>query len=400
MDKKGFKFLMVIGTAWLFDAMDIALLSFIMPLIKLEWNLSATQLGLASAFTSAGMVIGAFVCGSLADKIGRKKVLILTLSIFSIGNILLTVSPNFIFFLAVRFITGVGLGGELPVATTAVADFFTGTLRSQMLVMADSFWAIGWIIAALLSYYAIPVFGWRATVLMTSVTIVYAFVMREHLPEETKVDEKLAKNKDTFKELWQSEYRLKTMKMAFLWFIVMFTYYGMFLWLPSVLEMRGFSIVKSFGYTLLITLAQLPGYFLATYLMGKIRRKTVLVIYLIGTLFSALAFSQVSSEGLILFTGAMLSFFDLGAWGTMIAFTPDQFPVEIRGTGMGSAHSVGRIGALIGPFIVGVLLDQHFSVSYIWGLFVVVLFIGIVTLIFGIKDEAVDANVEEVKNVA
>lgn len=131
----GSKLLWVIGTAWLFDALDVALLSFVMPVIKVSWQLTAGQLGAVSAVTSLGMMIGALGCGYLADKWGRKPVLIGTLLLFSLGNLLLTVTPNVEWFLVVRLITGIGLGGELPVAATIIADHFTGTQRSRMLVL-------------------------------------------------------------------------------------------------------------------------------------------------------------------------------------------------------------------------------------------------------------------------
>lgn len=387
---KEYRLLAIIGTAWLFDAMDVAMLSFIMPLIKNEWHIAPAQLGLVGATTSLGMVVGAMICGALADRIGRKHVLILTLALFSIGNLLLTVTPNITAFIAVRFLTGIGLGGELPVAATLVADSYQGTKRSKMLVLADSFWAIGWIVASLLAFWVMPVIGWRLTVLITALTILYTLLLRRHLPETPIVPQK----RPSYKVLWRTPvFRKKTLLLGALWFIVMLTYYGMFLWLPSILVSRGFSIVHSFNYTLLMSLAQLPGYYLAAYLMGKISRKSVLAIYLGGTILSALAFSLASGNMAILISGAWLSFFDLGAWGTLIAITPSQFPEAIRGTGMGAAQSIGRVGAMIGPYVVGLLIQMKTPLTGIFGIFVVLLLLGIAILMWGIQD--VDAQREE-----
>jgi Arabinose efflux permease len=147
--KGGLKLLMVIGTAWLFDAADVALLSFIMPLIKQEWHLTAGQIGLVGSITTIGMMIGAFLFGYLADRFGKKNIMMVTLLVFSISNLLLAMTTNVNQFLLIRFITGVGLGGELPVASTIIADSFSGHTRSKMLILVDSFWAIGWIFASL-----------------------------------------------------------------------------------------------------------------------------------------------------------------------------------------------------------------------------------------------------------
>lgn len=385
MSKSKYHLLFVVGTAWLFDAMDVAILSFIMPLLKAEWQLSPVQLGTVGAATSVGMIIGALLCGYLADRIGRKQVLIYTLALFSLGNLALTLAPNVTVFILIRFITGIGLGGELPVAATLIADSYHGTQRSRMLVMADSFWAIGWILASVLAFGAMPAIGWRWTVLITALTVLYALPLRKHLPT-TPVKPMV---KSSYKVLWQPEHRQQTLLLSALWFIVMLTYYGMFLWLPSILVLRGFPIVHSFNYTLLMSLAQLPGYYLAAYLMGKLRQKTVLLIYLGGTIVSVLAFSMATSNLAILVSGAWLSFFDLGAWGTLIALTPGQFPQAIRGTGMGTAQSIGRVGATIGPYMVGLLIQLKFSISTILGLFVVLLVFGALLLAVGVTDTTV-----------
>ena len=388
MSKSKYHLLFVVGTAWLFDAMDVAILSFIMPLLKTEWQLSPVQLGTVGAATSVGMIIGALVCGYLADRIGRKRVLIYTLALFSCGNLALTLAPNVTIFILIRFITGIGLGGELPVAATLIADSYRGTQRSRMLVMADSFWAIGWILASVLAFGAMPVIGWRWTVLITALTVLYALPLRKHLPD-TPVKPMV---KPSYKVLWQPEHRQQTLLLSALWFIVMLTYYGMFLWLPSILVLRGFPIIHSFNYTLLMSLAQLPGYYLAAYLMGRLRQKTVLLIYLCGTIVSVLAFSIATSNSAILVSGAWLSFFDLGAWGTLIALTPGQFPQAIRGTGMGTAQSIGRVGATIGPYLVGLLIQLKFSISTVLGLFVVLLVFGALLLAVGVVDSTVPSK--------
>ncbi|MDT7013531.1 MFS transporter [Levilactobacillus namurensis] len=385
MELKNYRLLIIVGTAWLFDAMDVAMLSFIMPLLKTEWQLSPLQLGVVSSATSVGMIFGALICGYLADRFGRKHVLIYTLLLFSFGNLLLTVAPNVTAFILIRFITGIGLGGELPVAATVIADHYRGTQQSRMLVLADSFWAIGWLLASVLAFWVMPLIGWRPTVLITAITVLYALMMRRHLPADQP---RQPQARPSYKAVWQPAYRKQTLVLSLLWFIVMLTYYGMFLWLPSILVLRGFTIIHSFNYTLLITLAQLPGYYLAAYLMGKLQRKTVLLIYLFGTVVSVLAFSLANSNFTILASGAWLSFFDLGAWGTLIALTPGQFPQPIRATGMGTAQSIGRIGATIGPYMVGFLLQLKFSLTAILGVFVGFLLVGIVLLALGVKDAA------------
>ncbi|AUI72740.1 MFS transporter [Companilactobacillus alimentarius] len=378
---------MVIGTAWLFDAADVALLSFIMPLIKKEWFLNDNQIGLVSSITTVGMMVGAILFGYLADKFGKKNIIIITLLIFSISNLVLALTTNVSQFMLVRFITGIGLGGELPVATTIIADSFSGHKRSKMLILVDSFWAIGWIVASLLAFLFMPIYGWRFTVIVTSVMALYTLVIRRHLPAQTNIKNEKLNLRIALSQIWAKDFRRATICLSLLWFIIMFTYYGMFLWLPSVLIKRGFSVVHSFGYTLLMSFAQLPGYFLAAYLMGKLTRKKVLEIYLVGTIIGAFLFGTAQNTFLVVFSSCLLSFFTLGAWGILIALTPTQYPIEIRGVGIGFTQSIGRIGATIGPYLIGFSLSINLSIATIFFYFVGSLILGIIILIFGMVDK-------------
>ncbi|TGD24957.1 MFS transporter [Companilactobacillus suantsaicola] len=377
---------MVIGTAWLFDAADVALLSFIMPLIKKEWFLNDNQIGLVSSITTVGMMIGALLFGYLADKFGKKNIIIITLLLFSVSNLVLALTTNVEQFMFVRFITGIGLGGELPVATTIIADSFSGHKRSKMLILVDSFWAIGWILASLLAFLFMPIYGWRFTVIITSVMALYTLVIRRHLPQQTNVKNARLNLKKALSQIFSPEYLRATICLSLLWFIIMFTYYGMFLWLPSVLIKRGFSVVHSFRYTLVMSFAQLPGYFLAAYLMGKLTRKRVLEIYLVGTIIGAFLFGTAQTTFWVVFSSCLLSFFTLGAWGILIALTPTQYPMEIRGVGIGFTQSIGRIGATIGPYLIGFSLSINLSIAIIFFYFVGSLIVGILILVFGMVD--------------
>jgi Cyanate permease len=167
----------------------------------------------------------------------------------------------------------------------------------------------------------------------------------------------------------------------------MFSYYGMFLWLPSVLIMRGFSLIHSFGYTLIMSLAQLPGYYFAAWLMGKISRKSILIIYLLGTIVSAFSFGLATTVTTLIVSGAWLSFFNLGAWGTLIAFTPSHFEADVRGMGVGFSQSIGRIGATIGPYLIGAMLGVGLGIPAVFMMFVGVLTFGVLVLVFGISDK-------------
>lgn len=378
------KLLGVAGLGWMFDAMDVGILSFVLAALAADWNLSTSQVGIIGSVNSIGMMVGAFVFGLMSDRVGRKNVFIITLLLFSIGSGLSAFTTSLAVFLVLRFLIGMGLGGELPVASTLVSESVSAKERGRVVVLLESFWAAGWIIAALISFFVIPEYGWEAALLLCALPAFYALYLRLKLPDSPQFSKKEVK-KSIFQqivEVWAAPYRKQTIMLWILWFCVVFSYYGMFLWLPSVMTAKGFSLIHSFQYVLIMTLAQLPGYFTVALLIERVGRKFVLVVYLIGTAISAYLFGSAESLSLLVVSGAMLSFFNLGAWGALYAYTPEQYPTVMRGAGSGMAASMGRFGGIFGPILVGTLMTKGVSISFIFLIFCIAIIIGALAVLF------------------
>ncbi|MCY8002633.1 MFS transporter [Bacillus haynesii] len=376
----------IAGLGWLFDAMDVGILSFIIAALHAEWKLTPQEMSWIGSVNSIGMAVGAFVFGLLADRVGRKYVFMITLLFFSIGSGLSALTTTLWAFLILRFFIGMGLGGELPVASTLVSETVAPERRGRIVVLLESFWAFGWLAAALISYFIIPAYGWQIALLITAIPAFYALYLRIALPDSPKY-EKLAQEKkptvmENVKSVWSRKYARPTAMLWIVWFCVVFSYYGMFLWLPSVLVMKGFSMIKSFEYVLIMTLAQLPGYFSAAWLIEKAGRKMVLTVYLLGTAVSAYFFGSAESLALLLVSGMFLSFFNLGAWGALYAYTPEQYPTSIRGTGAGMAAGFGRIGGILGPLLVGYLVARGTEISVIFFIFCVAVVAAVAAIFF------------------
>ncbi|MBO0958507.1 MFS transporter [Neobacillus sp. MM2021_6] len=380
------RLLSIAGMGWMFDAMDVGMLSFIIAALKVEWELTPDQMGWIGSINSIGMAAGALVFGLMADRVGRKNVFIITLLLFSIGSGASAFTTTLAAFLVLRFFIGAGLGGELPVASTLVSESVSADKRGRIVVLLESFWAGGWLVAAVISYFIIPRFGWQVALLISAVPAIYALYLRMGLPDSPRFT--AVKNKEkisafgSIKKLWSKEYARPTAMLWIVWFCVVFSYYGMFLWLPSVMVMKGFSLIKSFEYVLIMTLAQLPGYFTAAWFIEKFGRKFVLVVYLIGTAASAYLFGAAESTAMLMTAGILLSFFNLGAWGGLYAYTPEQYPTIIRGTGTGMAASFGRIGGVLGPLLVGYLVTGKVSIAAIFMIFCISVLIGAFAVFF------------------
>jgi putative MFS transporter len=267
--------------------------------------------------------------------------------------------------------------------------------RGRFIVLLESFWAFGWLLAALVAFLLIPVYGWRVAFAVGAIPALYIWIVRRKLPESPRWYEskgRVAEAEDvmrslereserltgrrlpavenaphsepvklqrfTFAELWTPAYRKRTIMLWILWFGLVFGYYGIFVWLPTLLVRAGYSMVNSFLYIIIITLAQIPGYFSAAYLVERIGRKPVIVLYLLMSAVCAYLFGHATSTTMILTWASLMSFFNLGAWGAVYTYTPEQYPTRDRATGAGAAAAFGRIGGLIAPILVGVLLPS------------------------------------------
>jgi putative MFS transporter len=381
------RLLILSGLGWMFDAMDVLMLSFLLTPIRGEFKLDATGVGLVASATFVGMFLGAAAAGRLADRYGRRTVFTATLVIFSVGSLLSAVAPTFETLLAARIVAGLGLGGELPVAATLVSELSPRAQRGRMIVLLESFWAYGTILAGIVAITVVANYGWRWGFAVGAIPALYVAYLRRALPESPRflAEKGRAPEADAIvrrveragggalltlapavaptragrtriAELWSGRYARRTAMLWILWFGVVLTYYGIFLWIPSILATRGLSEVRSNEFFFLSTLAQVPGYFSAAWLVERIGRKTTLVAYLLGTAGSAFMFGNAGT-GTDAFTwAALLSFFNLGAWGIVYTYTPELYPTSVRATGSGLAAAVGRIGGIIGPYLTPVLV--------------------------------------------
>jgi putative MFS transporter len=387
--------LIITGFGWMFDAMDQGMVSGVIASIGIDpqlvsWPLTKVNLGYLSSVGVLGMIIGAALSGILADRFGRRTIIVMTLLLFSLGSAMCGLSQSYVMLLIFRFITGLGLGGELPVASTLISELSSLKSRGRNVIILESFWAWGWLIAALVAYLLIPVYGWRIAFLVGSVPALFAAALRLLIPEsprylasrgryaeadkiirrmevkagiqhseddfaEDKLERSKGKQGSSFLDLWKRDNIRSTLVLWILWFGINLGYYGFVLWTPSLLMGQGYTMVKSFQFTLIMCIAQLPGYLVAAILIEKIGRKPALVLFLLGTAVAAWAFGQAAGTTQILFSGCLLYFFALGAWGCIYAYTPELYATRIRGLGVGWAAAFGRVGALIAPMIVPVL---------------------------------------------
>jgi putative MFS transporter len=420
------------GVGWALDAMDVGLISFVIAAIGTTWTVDNGTLGWVASAGFVGMAIGASLGGLLADRIGRRQVFAVTLLIFGLATGLSALAWSVGALIVLRFFVGLGLGAELPVASTLVSEFAPPRIRGRVIVILESFWAIGWTLAAVIGYFVIPAsdVGWRWALALGAVPAVYAVVIRMGLPESVRFLEakgRFREAEETVRRfersagvespaveredepvgpraagragigaLFARPVRRQTFALWLVWFCVNFSYYGAFVWLPSILLASGFDLVKSFGYTLVITLAQLPGYAVSAILVERWGRNRTLATFLVGSAVAAGLFGLASIEWQVIGAGMLLSFFNLGAWGALYAVTPELYPTPLRGTGAGWAAGVGRIASIIAPVAVPAIIAVG-STGLVFGIFAAVFVVAAVGALFlaDKRGQALDEKITE-----
>jgi putative MFS transporter len=377
------------GLGWALDAMDVGLISFVMASLAVQWQLGATTLSWIASIGFVGMAIGASVGGLLADRIGRRQVFATTLLVYGLATGAAALSWSVGALLVFRFLIGLGLGAELPVAATLVSEFAPARIRGRVVVGLEAFWAVGWLLAALIGYFVVSSSdnGWRWALAVGAVPALYSAFVRFGLPESVRFLEQRGREAEAeiavrrFEraagiappetqaragvetgpaarpaDLWLPGQRRHTASLWLVWFGVNFSYYGAFIWLPSLLVASGMSLGRSFGFTLVITLAQLPGYAAAAVLVELWGRRPTLSLFLLGSAGSAVAFGMADTTTVMVAAGMALSFLNLGAWGALYAITPEIYPTPLRATGAGWAAGFGRIASILAPLSVPPLL--------------------------------------------
>lgn len=384
---------LIIATAWFFDSIDLGSLTFLLGSIKTEFGLSTVQAGLLSSMSFLGMFLGAGISGMLADRFGRKIVFQISMIFWGLGSVWCAYAPDATILGYARLLLGFGMGMEFPVALAIVSEFLPTAKRGRYMAILEGFWPLGFIAAGCLSYVLLSYFDWRAVFLAQAFPALFLFVIRFFVPEsprwladrgryeeankvmeqiEMQVRKRLngrdlpdpvplpkqtnSKRRFSFLELWSPGYASRTVMIWLTWFFALLGYYGLTTWLGALLQQAGYSVTKSVSYTILISLAGIPGFIAAAILVERWGRKPTAVLMLLGSAAAAYLYGNAPSFEWLIGYGLLMQFFLFGMWSVLYAYTPELYPTRARATGAGCASAVGRIGSLLGPYLIGLIL--------------------------------------------
>ncbi|WP_075257454.1 MFS transporter [Herbaspirillum camelliae] len=389
-----YRLFVIFGLVWLADAMQVLSIGFSAPTIAKTFGLTVPQALQSGTMFFVGMLLGAFVFGRLADRIGRRPVLMGAVVIDACFGVASAFAPDFTWLLALRLLTGIGVGGTLPVDYTMMAEFLPSARRGRWLVMLESFWAIGTICLAVLALVAVS-WGndaWRVIFFVTGLPALVGVVLRFYVPESPmylnrsgksdaarQVLERVAKvngsstpipplqpevvERKPMSALFSAALRRRSLSLYLAWGLISIAYYGVFVYLPVKLGSEGFGFMRGQIFLIFLALVQLPGYALSAYGVERWGRKPTLVGFLVLSAVGCMLYSLGKDPMLVVGSTLLLSFSLLGTWAALYAFTPEVYPTDLRASGMGTAGAVARFGGLFAPAIVAPVMASHFTLA-------------------------------------
>jgi len=416
-----------LGTA--FDNMDQVTCSFILPMMRMEWNLNYIQGSYMPTAALFGTCVGAIFWGMIGDRIGRRRALMYTILLFSITNLIQTHSWNYVQFTITCFFMGVGVGGEIPLAFTLLSEFLPAHLRTRTeLVLGILAIVLGYAFSAISAHFLLPVAGWKSLFYVQALPALLVVVVRFRFPESpryllaagkedeawrvaAKIKEHTGGNYDplddveaslsiedkrqspikSLRMLWHNIYRQRTIANWLFGFCVGFFEFAFIIWLPTTLKNLGYSDAQSVNYPLLINFFAIPSVFVALYLLRKGGSKLVLTLYpLVAGVFMLILggfLPQIAAQPVLLvLVGGVIFFFGTTLLGIFPPYSSEVYPTEVRGTGSGWAAGFTRIGSFLGPLVGGVLLSLGVSAQIALMIFGAPLLIGaLVMLLYGVQ---------------
>jgi len=414
----------IFGLVWAADAMQVVAVGFAAPSIAAVFGVDmATALQSGTLFF-LGMFLGAALFGRLADRIGRRNVLIVTVACDAIFGLASVFSPTFQWLLVLRFLTGMAVGGTLPVDYALMAEFLPPKNRGRWLVWLEGFWALGTLIVALTAWFAatyVITSPWKLIYLVAALPACIGIFLRLWVPEspmyllrrDREIEARAIVNRIRLANgtpalsprtrlvlpptaptpaggIFAGGLARTTVAVLAVWFLVSLSYYGVFVWLPGKLATEGFGFVRGYGFLVILALAQLPGYALAAWGVENWGRQRTLRIFLVLSALGCLLFVTATTGVVIAGALMLMSFALLGTWGALYALTPEVYPTTLRATGMGTAGAVARLGGLAAPSLMAALATRDFNAMI--GLFAALLVLAAV-LSFGIGRETRGASI-------
>ncbi|RZG68275.1 MFS transporter [Acinetobacter bouvetii] len=379
----------------LFDGYDLAINGVVLPLLMKDWGLTAMQAGMLASCALAGMMFGAMFFGSLADKIGRKKVIMICIVLFSGLTFAGGFASNPTEFAILRFLAGLGIGGVMPNLVALTSEYAPQKMRSTLVTTMFSGYAVGGVMAALLGSWFTPDFGWQIMFFIAGIPVFLlpviwkflpeslAFIVKENKQEKARsIVSKLAPNvavtgQTTFSlpqesvpesanvvSLFRRGRATNTLLFWLAFFTCLLTMYALSSWLPKLMMAAGYSMDNSLMFMMVMNVGAVVGIVGGGILADRFHLKPVLMVLgMMGAIVMSLMGFQ-SNQFLLYILVFLAGAASIGSQMLLYSYVAQFYPLAIRSTGIGWSSAIGRMGAIVGPILIGGLLGMNLPAHF------------------------------------
>ena len=377
-----------------FDGYDLTVYGAVVPIIMDEWNISAVETGMIGSYALIGMMLGALIFGTMADRFGRKRVILICTFIFSLFMLFAGFAPSPEIFGLCRFITGLGLGGVMPNVIALVSDYSPKGTRSRMIATIMAGFSIGGVIAATLSMVIIPYFGWQSVFFFGAMPLLLLPFLARSLPDTVgshmkkkeykqvkellvkvnplyspKKSEKFVMNgtemsSSPVKSLFTERRASSTVMFWIAYFMSLLMIYGLNTWLPKLMNEAGFPLGSSLSFLLALNVGATVGAIMMGWLADLWGVKKALIMFYIVAAITIMSLGITSNMLLLYVLVAIAGATTIGSQNLANSYVSQYYPSSIRSTGLGWALGIGRIGGIVGPLLGGFLLASTLSLQF------------------------------------
>ena len=366
--------LLAAALGWMLDAFDAMLYALVLTHVMRDLGMSKATSGLLYTLTLLASGMGGVLFGFLADRVGRKRALMLSILTYSICSFASGLSTTVLMLAVFRFILGLGMGGEWNTGATLVAETWPDEFRAKAISMVQSSWAIGFAMAALVSGIVLRYASWRYVFFVGILPALITLWIQNRVPESAMWQEhhRLALDservaqaqkkydQDSFFRIFEGRYLKSTLALLFLNFFGMFGWWGLFTWLPPYLSLsveqggRGFGVMGT--TTLLVVLnlcGMFPGYLSFGWVADHLGRRRAFMLYTFMAALLVPLYAMARSQGTLLVLGTMVAFFGTGMFSGSGIIASEIFPTRLRARALGFTYNGARTLSSVAPYVIG-----------------------------------------------
>jgi MFS family permease len=352
--------LLAASLGWMLDAFDTMLYALVLTHIMRDLGMSKSTGGLLNTLTLLASGIGGVSFGFLADRIGRKRALMLSIVTYSVCSFASGLSTSILTLAVFRFILGLGMGGEWNTGATLVAETWPTELRAKAISIVQSSWAIGYALAALVAGLVLQVSNWRVVFFVGILPALITLWIQKDVPESGMWKEQETAPQAPFSQIFRLPYTKSTFALLFLNFFCLFAWWGLFTWIPPYLSLpveqggRGFGIMQTTSLLLVLNLVgMLPGYLSFGWIADFMGRRKAFVAYTLIAAALVPLYAMARHPWSLLVVGTVLAFFGTGYFSGSGLIGSEIFPTSVRARALGFTYNGARAMSSVAPFVIG-----------------------------------------------